>query len=134
MANRYMVRNMMSLEKAPVVLYGNIAIGATGAPTINALKSLGISSISRSSAGKYVLVLGGPAGKDSYQRLLQAQVNFLVSTTSAVCSVSVAVDNSAGTTPSITIQCVDFAGAAVDPASGEVMLVKLELDNSSVAA
>lgn len=124
----------MSLEKAPVVLYGNITIGGTGAPTRVALKSLGISAISRTSAGLYVLTLGGPAGKDSYQRLLQCQVNFVVATTSAVCSVSVAVDNSAGTTPSISIQCVDFAGAAVDPASGEVMLIRLELDNSSVSA
>lgn len=129
-----MVRNTMTLEKAPVVLYGNISIGGTGAPTINATKSLGLLGITRSSAGKYVITLGGPAGKDSYQRLLQGFVNFLVSTTSAVCSTSIAVDNSAGTTPSITIQCVDFAGAAVDPASGEVMLVRFELDNSSVTA
>lgn len=131
MANRYMVRNLMTMEKAPVTLYGKVAIGGTGAPTIDAIKSLGILSIVRSSAGKYVLRLGGPVGNDSYQRLLMGMVNFVVSTTSAVCSTSISVDNSAGTTPSVTIQCVDFAGAAVDPASGETMLIQLTLSNSN---
>lgn len=131
MANRLMNRNTMSLEKAPVNLYLQAAIGATGAPTINALKSLGFKTITRSSAGKYVLALGGPAGVDTYQRLVSLQATFIATTTSTVCSVSVAVDNSAGTTPSITIQCVDYAGAAVDPASGETMLIRATLDNST---
>jgi hypothetical protein len=131
MANRLFNRNTMTLEKQPVSLFLQAAIGATGAPTISALKSLGFKTITRSSAGKYVLALGGPAGVDKYQRLLLLNASLIATTTSTVASVSVAVDNSAGTTPSITIQCVDFAGAAVDPASGETLLVNAILDDST---
>ena len=42
MANRYMGRTVMALEKMPCSLWGKVSIGALGAPTLDALKSKGI--------------------------------------------------------------------------------------------
>jgi len=125
---------MQSLEKAPVVLFGNISIGASGAPTINAVKSQGILSVTRTAAGAYTLALGGPAGIDTYQRLVSASFSFIGASAAAstVCSVSITADSSANATaPSVAIICSDFAGAAVDPASGEVMLPQLTFSNTT---
>lgn len=132
MANRLMGRNIMSLEKAPVVLFAKVTIGGTGSPTLSASQSLGISAITRSAAGKYLVKFGGPAGVDSYQRLMSANVVPLVATTSAINGFSIVADNSASAVPHVIIQCVSgSAPAAADPASGEVLLMKFELSNFS---
>jgi hypothetical protein len=47
MANRRFEQFQLSLEKAVVTLYGKVAIGSTGAPTISAANSKGILSIVR---------------------------------------------------------------------------------------
>lgn len=127
-----MTRNTQTLEKAPVTLYGNVTIsGTAGAPTLNALKSLGIKSISRTGTGKYAMTLGGPVGVDTYNRLLDIDITSLVSTTSAFTGYNVVSDASA-TTGIVTVQLVSAAGAAVDPANGEVLLIAMDLSNTSV--
>jgi hypothetical protein len=47
--NRLYNQFFLSLERGKAVLFGKVAIGATGAPTINAVKSKGIASVSRTS-------------------------------------------------------------------------------------
>lgn len=66
-ANRNFSR-MQALEREVKKLYAYVSIGATGAPTLSAAKSKGISSISRSGTGAYTLTL-----EDSYYQLLMAQ-------------------------------------------------------------
>lgn len=133
MANRLMTRNYMTLEKAPVALFAKVAIGATGAPTLSVADSIGIKTITRSAAGKYVITLGGPAGVDTYYGgCLMASFVTLVSTTSAVVSMNIVTD-ATPTTGIITIQLVSVQGTGADPASGESLLLQFIMSNTSVA-
>lgn len=131
--NRSTVRNTASLEKAPVALYLRAAIGATGAPTLNTLNSLGIYSITRTAAGAYTIKFGQSAQSvDTYQRMIAMSAVSVFATAPSWASVQVVADNSANaTTPAINIQFRDVAGAAVDPASGENLRIKIELSNST---
>lgn len=132
MANRYMVRNYMSLEKAPVALYVRVAIGATGAPTLNALQSQGVLSISRTGVGAYTINFGSAVGVDTYQRLMAFSYCSVAASGQATAACNIVADNSAVlATPGINIQFVDFAGAAVDPASGENLRIEIVLSNST---
>lgn len=108
-------------------LYAQVAIGASGAPTINAPASMGIDSISRVSAGKYLITLN-----KKYQALRFLGCSFVASGGAAAPDVSVDTDAvlSAGT---ITINC-QAGGVNTDPASGETMMLMIHLKNSSVAS
>jgi hypothetical protein len=127
MANRYMNQFQYSLVPSKCVLFGQVAIGGTGAPTISAANSKGIASIVRNSAGNYTVTLS-----DSWVKLLNIQAQFIDSGTQTVATtyvVSQTINSSAGKV--IVIQCVDFAGAAVDPRSGATMLLEINLSNST---
>jgi hypothetical protein len=63
MASRLFDDNCLHLESSVVELYFKITIGSTGAPTIT--RGKGLTSIARSAAGKYNLVL-----QDGYQEYL----------------------------------------------------------------
>lgn len=142
MANRQFQQFSYRLEKGVVVLYARINIGATGAPTLvttstSGNPSNGIASVSRSSAGKYVITFGATGSTqtnlDTYQRLLFAQANVINSTISTVVSTQVSVEAvSTASAPAITIQCLAAAGTEVDPNNGDVLLVKIELKNATV--
>ena len=106
-------------------LYLRATIGASGAPTIVAAASVGIDSISRSSAGKYVVTFN-----KKYQALRMLNANFVASGGANAPDVSIDTDNSS--TGSITIVC-QSGGVNTDPASGEVMLLEVMLKDSSVA-
>lgn len=130
MANRRNTRNVQSLEKAPVCLYMRFAVGATGAPTLNAAQSKGILSMSRTGVGAYTINLGGPAGVDTYQRLMEADY---ISVFSAPLSLGmfIVADNSANAAPNVRVQFQDAAGAAVELASGEDIRMTLVLSNTT---
>lgn len=132
MANRNYRRNQMSLEANPVALFARVAIGASGAPTMDAKKSLGIYSITRTATGAYTIKLGlNATSLDTYQRLMMLMASF-ISAASGIASVDVVADNSATlANPNVQILCLDAAGVAADPANGAVMLLKLELSNST---
>jgi hypothetical protein len=123
----------MSLEKNPVALYANVSIGASGAPTLTPKKCLGIVSMVRTGAGAYTINLGLSASSvDTYQRLLDLDVNSINATAPAWASVYVVQDNSANlSAPNVKIQLLSAAGSAVDPSSGEVLLINLVLSNST---
>lgn len=106
-------------------LYLKAAIGASGAPTINALQSMGIDSISRVSAGKYLITLN-----KKYQSLRQVKSCFVASGGAAAPDLSVDTDSvrSAGT----LIVLTQSGGVNTDPASGETMLLEIMLKDSSV--
>lgn len=107
-------------------LYLKATIGASGAPTINALQSMGIDSVSRVSAGKYLITLN-----KSYQSLRHAKSCFIASGGAAAPDLSVDTDavRSAGTLTVLT----QSGGVNTDPAQGEVMLIEIMLKDSSVA-
>ena len=65
-------------------LYVKATIGASGAPTLNALQSMGIDSISRVSAGKYLITLN-----KKYQSLRHAKSCFIASGGAAAPDLSV---------------------------------------------
>lgn len=143
MANRQFIQYSYQLEKGLVRLYARVNIGATGAPTLvtttssSGNPSNGIASISRSSAGKYVITFGAVGATqtnlDTYQRLVWAQANVINSTISTVVSTQISVEAvTTASAPAITIQCLAAAGTAVDPNSGDVLLVEIVLKNSTV--
>jgi len=107
-------------------LYLKAAIGASGAPTISAAASVGIDSISRVSAGKYLVTLN-----KKYQALRMLKGNFVASGGAAAPDVVVDTDavSSAGTLTILT----QSGGVNTDPADGETMMLEIMLKDSSVA-
>ena len=141
MASRNFSNNGLAMERKFVSLWARIAIGATGAPTLQTLNRqtgawaaapsagvAGIKSISRTSAGLYVLKL-----QDSYIGLLDFWVGFSKDTVPAAPQVfpnQTGTDVRSGTSPQITFTCYNNAGTATDPASGEVMFIEIDLTDS----
>ena len=123
MANRNFNRKQ-ALEKEVKEIYAKVAIGASGAPTLNASQSQGVASISRSSAGLYVLIL-----QDKYMRLMHASIAIVTPTAEDIKANVSAEDVSSAKT--VTFRC-DTAGVATDPSSGDSFLISLQLKNSSV--
>lgn len=107
-------------------LYLKAAIGALGAPTISAPASVGVDSISRVSAGKYLVTLN-----KKYQALRMVKGAFIAPGGAAAPDVAIDTDSvsSAGTITIVT----QSGGVNTDPAVGETMLIEIMLKDSSVA-
>ena len=127
MANRRLNQFHYSYEINPVHVYAKVNIGAAGAPTI--VTAQGVTSITRTGTGAYTILL-----RDNFARLLSSFGVLLNATASAAPIVQLVEDNSALDIGSanVKILCLDAAGAAADPGSGEVLLLDLTLKNSSV--
>lgn len=131
MANRYFTQFQYSLEKKLVTLFCNVSIGATGAPTLNTAKSKGIKSVVRNSTGNYTVTF-----QDTYQMLLFMDHIILAASgaPSAGTNVNMIVraDNSSSlTAPSVQIEFVNSAGAAVELANGATLLLSPQLRDST---
>ena len=127
MANRYLYQFRGSFEAGIVTIYAKISFGASGAPTLVSNECKGISSIVRNSAGNYTINL-----MDPYVRTLMAEQKFLDSSAPAASSMYIVQDNvSSNPGANIVIQLAN-GSVATDPASGEVMLLRIDLKNSSV--
>jgi hypothetical protein len=123
MANRNFHR-VQSLTREVKHLFVRVSIGASGAPTLQSSDSVGVASISRTSAGLYKITLD-----DKYNKLLMVKMVHVSSTeedlNSQVKAESVSVDK--------TIDLFTLTGAvATDPANGDVLLLEISLKNSSV--
>jgi hypothetical protein len=128
MANRNYNKSVYTLQQDLVMLNVECDIGTTGAVTN--VKGSGVSTIARTGVGAYTITL-----QDNYDRLLGCVVGFTGTTASGVGEVQVNstapdTDIKAGT---VKIQCFDFAGVAVDPASGVKVKGLITLRNSNVA-
>ena len=121
MASR-MVNRMQALEKEVKTLHADIAIGASGAPTLT--KGLGIASVTRDSAGVYDITL-----EDDYTRLLSVDVKQLVAASE---DLAFQLESETVSTTKIIRIRAHAAGVETDPSSGSRLLVKIELKNSSV--
>jgi hypothetical protein len=122
MANRNFNR-FQALEKEVKALYADVAIGATGAPTLT--KGLGIASIVRDSAGTYTVTLA-----DAYTRLMFANVVQIVSGGAEDLDFQLDSEDVDGA-KTVTI-VAHAAGTETDPSDGSRLLIKLEVKNSSV--
>lgn len=128
-------RMLGALEIDVVHLYARFTVGAAGVATIvSAPGSKGITSIVRSAAGKYVVTLD-----DAYYQFLMGHAVVQDATNSDPTTVGVLarVFSETVSTPAnpgvVTIQFYNVAnGSAADPRNGAVVLVKLEMRNSTV--
>lgn len=122
MANRNFKRKQ-ALESEIKEIYAKITIGAVGAPTLVAADSIGVASVSRTSAGLYAITL-----QDKYVSLKHASAE--VVTPTAEDMKSNIVSEFVSTTKVVNVRCTTGA-IATDPASGDSILVALQLKNSS---
>ena len=108
-------------------LYAEVAIGASGAPTLNAMASMGIDSIARADEGQYLVTLN-----KKYQALRFVGCSFVAPGGAAAPDVS--VESQAVASAGTLIINTQSGGVNTDPASGETMMLMIHLKNSSVAA
>lgn len=127
MANRWLNSANYAFEKATVSIYGDVTIGATGAPTLVAANSKGIKSIVRNSAGDYTVTF-----QDQYSKFLAFWVGFIKATAPTAPTVSVKAKSMSPTTgATVEFVCFNSAGTATDPASGEELILEATFGNSS---
>jgi hypothetical protein len=120
MANRNFNR-AQNLEKEVKTLFADVAIAASGAPTLT--KGLGIASIVRDSAGEYTLTLD-----DKYTRLMHVSIIHLDADAQDLNWQLTAEDVSGAKTISFEGLTAD---AETDPADGSRLLIRVDLKNSS---
>lgn len=111
-----------ALEKEVKELYAKITFGSSGAPTLTT--GYGITSITRNSQGDYTLVLA-----DQYVSMKSAEATFL---SSSAQDIRMQLKSETVST-SKQVNFFTLTGAsATDPASGQVMLLKIDVKNTSV--
>lgn len=125
MANRFFNQFRFSMEKNVVDLYLKVNIGASGAPTI--ARGKGIASITRTSAGLYVITL-----QDKYHALLNVQSAVKLASGLPASALFAISAEAVATAKTITVQYADGdTPAATDPDSGAVLYFTITLSNSS---
>jgi hypothetical protein len=114
-----------------VTLFGSAVIGSSGA--VGTVKGGGIASVVKeSTAGQYTITL-----EDLWSRFLGFNAGITDDAVSAIAHIQVLMDPATlqatvASTGAITIQCLDYAGAAANPASGSVLSFRITLRKSSV--
>lgn len=130
MANARFFQFRYSAERDLVELFAKVTIGSTGAPTLTATK--GITSITRNSTGNYTIVL-----KDNYNLLLDTSVATICPAPGATASDWCVVSETVNSTKTIVIQTSAATAAgntalvATDPASGDVLMIRMTMRNAS---
>lgn len=143
MGNRFYNQYSSSLEKGRVTIHVHVAIGATGAPTLQAWNPntrtystagtagfAGVKSVARTGAGLYTITL-----QDSFQRVLGVEALFglaggLSVVTDVALNSSTTSVNSAST-PTVGIACMSSTATAADPDSGSTMDLEIVVQNST---
>lgn len=121
MANRNFNR-YQALEKEVKAIYADVAIGASGAPTLTA--GLGVASIEKNDTGDYTVTL-----QDAYNRLMSMSIQHGAAAAEDLTFQLVAEDVDGAKT--VNFLCLT-AGTETDPSDGSRLLIKFELKNSSV--
>lgn len=125
MANRRFYQFRLALEPQVSELFMQVSFGSSGAPTLSAANSRGISSIVRNSAGNYTITLS-----DRYSRFLMLNKIAISSAAQAAPEFRVVSEAVSNATPTIVVQ-FSAAGVATDPASGEAAKMQIILKNSN---
>ena len=136
MANRSFQR-LQALDKQIKVIHGQFAVGASGAPTLSASKSVGVKSVTRNSAGDYSIVLGTPSGdSDLYSHFFGGYFDIQKSTALGGTSGGMAFQLKGAPTVStdgtVNFIALDKDGAAAEIGSGEVVHFMFILKNSAL--
>lgn len=119
-------------ERELVFIYGHAVIGSSGA--VSSAQGGGLLSVTKSAtAGQYVVTL-----RDKFAHLMSAIAYTVLATPSGVANVQLLMNPatmqaSLASSPALTFQCVDYAGAAVNPASGEQVFFAVVMRRTSVS-
>ncbi len=137
MANRYLKQFQYTLEQDSVTLFAQVVIGSSGAVT--SYKGGGIASVVKeATAGQYTVTL-----TDKWSKLLFIECSEVQSTISQVAKIQV-LETAAGLQSEVRgatgfkLQCLTATSASVptliagNPASGDQLLLKITVRNSSV--
>lgn len=137
MANRLYRQFRNTLEPQVVDIFAQVSFGSSGAPTLSAANSKGVVSVSRTATGRYVFVFGTNASSlDTYVKLLgvvptwDATANSGTAPAAPLTYIYANAISTAGSA-SVTVQCLDAAGVAADPASGEIVHLDFTFKNST---
>ena len=125
----YLYNRQLSFEVDTVSIFGQIVVGATGA--VASFAGGGIKAVTKeTAAGQYTIEL-----TKKFDRLLALKVTPVKATASSVLQVQAITADLQGDFRSdgkVVIQCLDETPAAVNPASGEILLVEIVARRSSV--
>ncbi len=123
MASSLFRESARTKEVGVVDLFAKIAIGASGAPTLNVAASKGVASVSRSTNGEYLVTLS-----EKYPALLHVQGMQVGAADDITFQVKEEAVLTAGTLSVFT----KAAATATDPDDGTTLLLRITLKNSSV--
>tara|TARA_B100000131_G_scaffold187072_1_gene180069 strand:- start:106 stop:546 length:441 start_codon:yes stop_codon:yes gene_type:complete len=140
MANRNFNR-VQCLDKEIKIIHGQISIGASGAATLSASKSVGVKSVDGGSgstlgAGIYKVTLGTPGGDtDTYNHFFGSYFDIQKDTHLGGTTGGMAFQLKGAPTVStdgvIDFYTLDKDGSAADPGSGETIHFVFFLKNSA---
>jgi len=117
------VKSIKSRQRQIVEIPFTVAIGASGAPTINVSQSVGITSITRTGAGVYDIVF-----VDGYQYLADYSVFQIGASQDLTFQVTTDFNTS---TKTLSLTC-KTANTATDPTNGTSLKGHFAFKNSSV--
>lgn len=124
MANRDFKR-MQSLTREVKHLHAKVSIGATGAPTLSANDSVGVTTVTRDSAGVYIVTFD-----DKYNSFVDFSCIMLEATAEDL-TFQVESEDIAGA-KTVQFQC-KAAAVETDPSDGSVLYLKFAFKNTGVA-
>jgi hypothetical protein len=113
--------NPQSIERSLKHVHLEVAIAAVGAPTLT--RGIGITSITRTGAGLYSIVL------PKFNSFVSAHFTHILATAEASSVQVTAVNPAAGTISIMT----KVAGIAADLTSGSILMIDLQYKNTSVS-
>lgn len=116
--------NQFTKEVGVTTLYAKVAIGSSGAPTLDTAASKGIASITRTSQGLYQLTLD-----QTYNSLLWCDIMMLGTTSRDLTMQLKAADTSSAKTIDFFVHA---AASVTDPTSGDELRIVVVVKNSSV--
>lgn len=126
MANRYSQQFQHSYERELVHIYLKATVGASGAITLSANDSRGVTSITKeTTAGQYTVLLA-----DKYSRLMACQVQQTINAGALVAPVSylLSADTTSAKTLVVQFQAADGA-TETNPADTTVLNLHITLSN-----
>lgn len=120
-----MTQYQLTLEKKVCSLYAKVAFGATGAPTLSAVNSKGVLSVTRNGAGDFTFVFGttsnGAKLLDTYNKILRISHTYNSGASAPAAPALYIKTDSVATVGTASVRVVlNAAGTATDPANGEI--------------
>lgn len=120
----HMWNRRQALEKEVKDLYVKISIAGSGAPTLVSGSSYGAESITRNSAGDYTLKL-----QDQYNSLKYFE-GIVLSSSAQDLTIQLKSETVNATTRAVNF-FTNTGATPTDPASGKVLVLKIEVKNTS---